>query len=394
MSSSAGGFDAPLVTAGRMLAERGVYGLVWLDDDLVVAARFGRLVDFVEIGVPVTNSIYALVGLEADLQNLKTRPGDVLELPLVAQVRHGATATADPNVKLTFTGIWSEDDRSLLLLVARSGVQSDVEIELSRQVRARLIAEAQLDAKSRELEAANAELVAANDDLDAYASIISHDLGQPMRAIRHLVDDLEQAISGRCSTEGAVLLAAVRDQSRRMTEMLQALLDYSSVTRKTDLIAPVDTRRLVEAIVASLGVRPRFEVVIEGAWPTIDTVAAPLDLILRNLIGNAAKHHDRGMGRIVVSSRDQGTKLEIRVADDGKGIPAQLSEAAFLPFRKLADGGTDGQGMGLALVKKTVERSGGTIRLERNAAQERGATFVFTWPKLEKSIQSPTILPD
>lgn len=379
MLSSGAGSDAPIVTAGRMLAERGVFGLAWLDADLVVSARYGRLVEFIEIGVPVTDSVFALVGLEDDMRGLCEKPGAVLELPLVSQAMLTASGEVR-SVRLTFTAIWSPMDHAVLLLAARAGPQSDVEIELSRQMRARLMAEAELAGKSRELERLNAELVAANDDLDSYASIISHDLGQPMRACRDMTGDLRRHLDSGDLAGARGVLNAIDQQTRRMSEMLSGLLEYSSVTRKSELHGAVDTKHLIEAVVHSLGVPPSFKVSIDGDWPVIETVAVPLDLVLRNLIDNAIKHHDRAAGRIVAMAVKSEKYLEISISDDGKGIAPELREAAFLPFRKLAGAAPTGHGLGLALVKKTVERSGGSIRVQSAAPAGRGTTFTVFWP--------------
>lgn len=380
MPSSGASFDAPLITAGRLLAERGVYGLVWIDEDLVTRARYGRIVDFVEIGAPITDSVYAFVGLEDELRSLKSSPGAVLDLPGVS-LKVGAAAETDPRrERMNFTAFWSEGDQAYLLVVAGAGLNSALEVELSRQMRARLMAEDELLIKSRALECANSELLVANEDLDAYAAIISHDLKAPMRTLRHLADDLEGALLAGQSGEARKRLDDLRHVSRRMSGMLSALLDYSSVTRKSELAEAVDTRALVEAVIAALRIPSGSRVEIAGHWPVIETIASPLDLVLRNLIENAIKHHDREAVLVIVSARVRGEIVEITVSDDGPGIAPEHREAAFLPFRKLGERETEGFGMGLALVSRMVERIGGTIELESAAPSGRGATFKVLWP--------------
>jgi signal transduction histidine kinase len=113
------------------------------------------------------------------------------------------------------------------------------------------------------------------------------------------------------------------------------------------------------------------------------TLAAPLELVLRNLVGNAIKHHDRSDGRILLSASSGEDTLDITVHDDGPGIAREWQDAIFLPFRKVDDtsDAEDSSGMGLALVRRTLDRIGGSIRLQSEAPHQRGTTFHVRWPK-------------
>ncbi len=366
---------APLLTAVRQLAERGVYGLVWVGSDLVVDSTYGSLARFVAIGEPLTSSVYALVGMEEDIAALQRGSGDVIELPDITLVTPEGRR---PRATLSIS--WSKDECAYMLLVARTESRSDLEVELTAQMRARLIAESELAAKTRELQRVNLELGRANADLESYASVMSHDLQSPLRVLRYTLDNLD-GMTTSAAPDVRERIGKLRQLSQRMTAMLSALLDYASITRKTDAIAPVDTAALVRAIVASLDAPAGMTITIAGNWPVVDTLAAPLDLVLRNLIENAAKHHDLPTGSIDVSAGLTDSKLTIAVADDGPGIPPEHRDAAFLPFRKLhPDRGQPGQGMGLALVRRTVETAGGTIVMESPAPEARGTTFTVHWP--------------
>jgi signal transduction histidine kinase len=106
-----------------------------------------------------------------------------------------------------------------------------------------------------------------------------------------------------------------------------------------------------------------------------------LEMVLRNLIGNAVKHHHREDGRIVIRTRDLGDWLEFLVEDDGPGIHPMYHKRIFELFQTLHPRDqVEGSGMGLAIVKKLVESQGGIIELD--SAEGKGARFRFTWPKL------------
>lgn len=356
--------------AAAHLAAAGIYGVVWLDRDLNVERTFGSLVSFVAAGIPVTESLIALYGLEQEILQLRGRPERLLELPAVA------VPLADgPAKKLNFTFFWHLPTDKPVLLAYRANSQTELELELSRQIRARLMAESEASSKSRELARANA-------DLESFAAIVSHDLKAPLRHMRQLADQLitEKAVAGN---EGIVArLTQIQSLSRRMSHMLTELLDYASLGRKDMGLADVNTGALVASIIRAL---PKTGITVEvgGDWPKVRTLAAPLDLILRNLIANALQHHDRSEGKVVVSCADEPDDLVFRVCDDGPGIAPEHHAAVFLPFRTLAPQlPSSGTGIGLAMVKKTAETAGGAITITSDPRKARGTTLIVKWPKI------------
>ncbi len=374
---------APLVAAATLLSSRNVYGLIWVDQSLYVTATYGPLVNFVDIGEPMTSSVPVFVGLESEILQLKESHGALLDLPIASIV---TAAGATP--KLNFTALWSFEEDAFLILVSRAGQVSNVELELSRQIRARLIAEAEVTHKSKALTKANIELERANRDLEEFASIVSHDLKAPMRQLRYMIEDLRSGAEGGDSAPLPIKtlkgLHDVQCQSQRMSEMLTSLLEYCSAGRKDEVAGIVDTEALVSAIVRSTPRPAGFSIQTTGLWPQIETLQAPLDLILRNLIDNAIKHHDSDQGSIRLACADAGDKLEIEIEDDGPGIDPRHHVAVFLPFRQINTGerAKIGHGMGLAFVKRWVEAAGGQIRLQSNPAEVRGTCVQITWPKL------------
>lgn len=359
-----------ILEAGSLLAQFESFGLIWMNDDLTVEDTFGPLVNFVAVGAPVTDSLLPLLGLEDDIRALRNDTRRVLELPAVAVL----TNTSQPR-KLNFTLFWNAGRDCAMALAYKSAAQTELEVELSRQIRARLIAEAEVVATSRELERANA-------DLESFAAIVSHDLKAPLRHMRQMT---EEAFDNAARDQTPVLrdlLRSIEQQSQRMSDMLSALLEYSMLGRKYEALENVDTRALIEDIRDSL---PESEhtTQIAGEWPVISTLRAPLDLVLRNLLCNAIQHHDRAMGSVIVSCADQQQNLLFTITDDGPGIDPRHHEAIFLPFRTIhqpPDGCSTG--MGLAAVQKSVAAAGGTITVASDPASARGTTFLVLWPKV------------
>ena len=391
-----------LIEASSFLIDRGYCGLVWLDTDLVVKERTGELVDFVPLGEPVGTSIIALHGCEDDIADLRRiRQADAapgLELPRADHDADGLRTTGHRRIemsnirildatgeghRLNFYVHWLETSGRYLLIVLRTTTQTELEAELENQSRRRALAEAIVVEQRNQLATANAELTRANRELTEYANIIAHDLKSPLRAMRYHAEDIEAALSSGDQQRTFEKLAELRQQSKRMSRMLTDLLAYAMIGRAEDELEPTDTRALAEAIISSLP-RPRgFVIELAGDWPILETAEPALDVVLRNLIDNAIRHHDRTDGRIVITATPGPGQTAFAVADDGPGIPRKYHEVIFLPFRRLENAETTapgGSGIGLSLVRKTTETAGGALTVESNPDLARGTTFRLIWP--------------
>jgi signal transduction histidine kinase len=298
--------------------------------------------------------------------------------------------------RLSFYVSWLEAAGRFLLIVSRTTTQTELEAELENQSRRRALAEARIVEQAQEIARANAELTRANRELSEFAYVISHDLNAPLRALRYHAEDVGAAVQASDAKAALASASAIGRQTRRMSRMLSDLLAYARIGRSEEAMEETDTRALVEAVVGSLPRPAGIAVTIEGDWPIVATVPQALDLVLRNLIDNAIKHHDRTDGQVTVSAAAAGSRtLVITVRDDGLGIPVAFQAAAFQPFRRLvanneasadhdavAVGGkpSDGSGIGLALVRKTAESNGATLTLVSDPSRKRGTEFTLHWP--------------
>lgn len=109
----------------------------------------------------------------------------------------------------------------------------------------------------------------------------------------------------------------------------------------------------------------------------------PVETCLRNLIGNAVKHHDRDDGHVEISCVEEGGFCVFRVADDGPGIPPTVHDRIFKLFQTLNKSRDGGTGLGLAITKRLVERHGGSIAIQSNE-NSRGTAFVVRWPMFHR----------
>lgn len=264
-------------------------------------------------------------------------------------------------------------------------VTSLVQIE---DVTERVRAEARIQELNRTLEARVAmrtrELTHANHELESFAYSVSHDLRAPLRSIEGFSRLLGERYAADIDEQGKDYLARVRSAAARMDELIDALLKMSRVSRGPLKLAPLDLGRIAQEVVAELRLaQPQREVDVEiepGLHAVGDVVL--LRNLLHNLIGNAWKFTAATPGaRIEVGSEDAlGEHAVFFVRDNGAGFAPEYVDKLFRPFQRLHDPSQfEGNGIGLATVKRIVERHGGTVSAEGKPGG--GATFRFTLPR-------------
>ena len=225
------------------------------------------------------------------------------------------------------------------------------------------------------------DLRRSNEELEQFAYVASHDLKAPLRGIENLVswieEDLESSLTGDVRTNMDLLKSRVR----RLESLLDDLLAYSRAGSSDLAVDTVDARVLVEELAVLVSPPEGFTIHASPALPTLQAPRAPLTQVLQNLIGNAIKHSDHPSdGHVWVDARPAADMMEFIVADDGTGIPEQFRDRVFGMFQTLKPRDeVEGSGMGLAIVKKLVERQGGRIWLAERP-EGRGLSVHFTWP--------------
>lgn len=227
-------------------------------------------------------------------------------------------------------------------------------------------------------------LRAANDRLEHFAHAASHDLKVPLRNVADVVGFLEEDLEGYLDSPGADPevrrhLDAIRHQTERGASLVDGVLQYSTADLDEERRALVDTRALIEEIREGAGLAPeRLE--LRGEFPVFSTQAVRFGQVLQNLIGNAVKyHHDPDAARIHIGVVRGERYYRFEVEDDGPGIEPRFHERIFDAFASLdTRPGADGHGIGLSIVKKSVESLGGTVTVDSEPG--RGSIFRFDWP--------------
>jgi signal transduction histidine kinase len=165
-----------------------------------------------------------------------------------------------------------------------------------------------------------------------------------------------------------------------MEALLKSILEYSRAVRIESKPENINVRKLIHDVILTLNIPRGFKVeVAHDMVNEIFAARAALERIFHNLISNAIKHHDKDEGTILISWKLISGYHQFSVNDDGPGIDPKFHYSVFEMFRTLRPRDeVEGSGMGLTLIKKTVEYYGGTIRLESELG--KGTTFLFTWP--------------
>lgn len=233
------------------------------------------------------------------------------------------------------------------------------------------------------------DLQRSNTELDEFAYVASHDLKAPLRVIDNASKWLEEDLEPHLDEDSRENMQLLRGRVARMERLLDDLLDYSRIGRKTDerFLEPVRGDVLLEDVMQLLDPPAGFAIEASPALAGIEVNRMPLQQILHNLIGNAIKHHDRKDGRVEVQVEDLGDGFAFAVIDDGPGISPDFHDQVFKMFQTLKPRDqVEGSGMGLAVVKKQIESFGGTLTLQ--SAEGEGSAFRFTWPKVQRMRQT------
>ena len=238
-----------------------------------------------------------------------------------------------------------------------------------------------------ELEELSEELERSNRELNDFAFIASHDLQEPLRKVRAFADLVARRYSDALDERGQDYLKRLSNAAERMSTLIEDLLRLSRVARNPPSLGTVELRALVDEIVELTDVR-REEldgtVTIEGWLPEVDADPAQLRQLFLNLISNGLKFHRDGVPPEVAVTGEAATldgrdAVRITVADNGIGIDEKYHDRIFGAFQRLHGRSEyEGTGIGLAVVRRVVERHDGTI--EVSSVVGEGTTMLITLP--------------
>lgn len=243
-----------------------------------------------------------------------------------------------------------------------------------------------LQKQSEELQKANSdldslvirrteELQELVNELEHFSYTITHDLRAPLRAMIGFGGLLAEECRYAPGSAGRDYLNRIITASARMDRLITDALSYSQIARQNMPLQTINTRRLLTGIIESY---PAFQeskarIEIADGLPAVLGNEAGLTQCFSNLLGNALKFVAPGtVPHVRIGGERRGNRVLLWCEDNGIGIPADLQSRVFIMFQRLSKD-YEGTGIGLALVKKVVERMGGTVGVESEPG--RGSRF-------------------
>jgi signal transduction histidine kinase len=276
----------------------------------------------------------------------------------------------------------SEDDihRRVHATGPRELVDLGADIEAMRQ---RIVEEvSQLHRAHAMLDTRTQELQRSNSDLEQFAYVASHDLQEPLRKVASFCQLLQRRYQGQLDERGDQYIQFAVDGAKRMQALINDLLSFSRVGRRSGEHVVVDTGDLLDTAVGNL--EPVIEEtgarVTHGELPPVRGEATLLTAVFQNLVNNAIKFRGEATPEVHVDARREDDEWIFSVTDNGIGIDPEYAERIFVIFQRLhAKSAYPGTGIGLAMSRKIIEYHGGRIWLDTEAEEGR-TRFFFVLP--------------
>ncbi len=257
-------------------------------------------------------------------------------------------------------------------------------------------AQRQLEQYAAELEQTvaqrTAKLQESVSQLEAYSYSVSHDLHAPLRAMQGYARVLVEDFEAQTSPQQRVYLDRIMASAYRMDKLIRDILSFSRITSAEIISEPVALEKLIRDLIQQYPALHSLpgEIKLEGPLPTVMAPEALLSQALSNLLNNAAKLIPDGTSALIrIWAETDGADVKLWIEDNGIGIAPEYQERIFGVFERLPLAPPrDGTGIGLAIVRKVIERMGGKVGVV--SALGEGSKFWIFLPgkKLEVTERS------
>lgn len=291
-----------------------------------------------------------------------------LDIPVIMVTGALGDVTAVECIKQGATDYVLKDNLARLPEAIRRALREKQERQLRRQVEDDLAKKAE-------------ELARSNADLEQFAYVASHDLQEPLRMVTAYTQLLGERYKGRLDESADKFIGYASEGAQRMQVLIQDLLAFSRVGRKESAPTSVDCNAVMKEVQQTLtsAIQESGAVVTCADLPAVWADHTQVAQVFQNLIGNAIKFRGKETPAISVRAEKQDQQWLFTIADNGIGIAPEYAQNIFVVFQRLHTRTEyPGNGIGLAICKKIVERYGGKIWVE--SQPDRGSAFRFTIP--------------
>ncbi len=227
------------------------------------------------------------------------------------------------------------------------------------------------------------QLMQKNRELESFASIAAHDLKSPLTNMMNAANLFSQIYSSQIDPDGNLLLGSIEKSGQRLRSLIDGLLQFSKIEDVSSLTkSTVNLKETTTDLTALIGSNDNVSISLNSELKSIETYPILLDQILINLFTNSLKYSNKKIAEIELLVSESQNHYLFTVKDNGPGIDKKYQDKIFNLFQtaSLKDQfGNKGNGIGLATVKKTIEKLGGKIYVESEEGQ--GAEFHFSITK-------------
>ncbi len=229
-----------------------------------------------------------------------------------------------------------------------------------------------------------------NRDLQDFAYMVSHDLKAPIFTIKGMIGLLEEDLKDKLDGDSKETLSHISKATLTLEKLVGSVLEYSRISAQETTLEEVDLKTVFSDILndhASQIQVSGAQINVASNLPKVSGDRLKVYQIFSNLIGNALKFRDTQRPlQINVDEQHSNAirELTISVSDNGLGIPADKLESVFRPFHRAHGKAIEGSGIGLACVKRLLEKVGGNIEVKSKEGQ--GSTFLVTLKRAEEFI--------
>ena len=263
----------------------------------------------------------------------------------------------------------------------------DYAIAVVEDISAKKQAEEALQQSQERLKEYTLKLEQSNQDLEHFATITSHDLQAPLRKVIMFSEGLRTLEEGNLSAEGKDYIERMQRATRRMQELINDLLTLSRINRKGQPFQPTDLNQVIAEALEELEAmiqETNGKIKILNPLPVLEADTRQLQQVFLNLISNALKFHKIDQEPLItISSEAQEDVCRIIIQDNGVGFKPEYAERIFDAFERVHSSEQyPGTGIGLAIVRKIVQRHHGQITAM--GEPDQGATFILVLPLNQK----------
>jgi signal transduction histidine kinase len=303
------------------------------------------------------------------MEVLKVLRSEDLDIPMILVSGALGDVTAVECIRQGATDYVLKDGLARLPQVIRRALREKDERSLRHQVEEDL---------ARKVD----ELARSNADLEQFAYVASHDLQEPLRMVTAYTQLLGERYRGKLDENADKYIGYASEGAQRMQVLIQDLLAFSRVGRNGVASGSVDCNAVMADVLQTLAtaIQESAAIVTYGKLPTVWAERTQMAQLFQNLIGNAIKFRGKEPPVISVLAEKTALRWQFSVNDNGIGIAPEFTENIFVVFQRLhARTEYPGNGIGLAICKKIIERNGGKIWVE--AQPGSGSSFKFTLPQ-------------